>query len=195
MISFRNKSDVGASVAIIFAIVVLAVTLGAMLLPKPKVKANSATMLKTATQIKIDTKKNEDANKVALAEIAKWVYAGTPQQIAPTIFARVAAISQAHKLKLQSIRPQKTADADGLTQLPFQISVSGHFPEIAAMLRDLETPSERLSVNLLQISTGEGSTDEVLATIGAIAFLQPGPSVTSPASTTTTTTTTIIPKP
>jgi len=195
VISFRNKADIPASIAIIGSMVLLVVTLGCIFLPAPKPKMTSGQVLKQKTIIESDIRRAEESVQTAKGQVARYTWQGSPQEVAPTIFARVTAISQERKLTLSAIRPAKTADVSGLVQLPFQVAVSGHFPDVAAMFREMETPTEKLSVDLVQITAGETGTDQVVATIGASAFLQaPQNTPVAPPNmqqrTTTTTTTT-----
>ncbi len=190
MISFRNKADVGPSAAIILAMLVMIGTLVFVLLPKPKVAMTTRAIDKVALDSRLNIKKAKDAGARDQEFVAQYVWTGPASQVAPVALARATKLSADHHLKLIAFRPQRTTDADGFTQLPFQISVEGPFPAVAAMLRELETPQGQLCVNLVQVSAAEGDTNKVSATIGTIAFLRP-----TPVSTKTTTTTTTEVKP
>jgi hypothetical protein len=185
VISFRNKADVGPSVAIILAILVMIGTLVFVLLPKPKVAMTKRAIDKVALDSRLNIKKAKEAAERDEAFVAQYVWTGPASQVAPVALARATKLSADHHVKLVAFRPQRPTDADGFTQLPFQISVEGPFPAVAAMLKELETPQGQLCVNLVQVSAAEGDTDKVSATIGTIAFLKP-----TPVTTTTTTTTT-----
>lgn len=187
MISFRNKADVGPSVAIILAILVMIGTLVYIFLPPPKVAMTKRAIDKVAIDSRLNIKKAKEARDRDRAFVAQYVWTGPASQVAPAALARATKLSADHHLKLVAFRPQRTTEADGFTQLPFQISVEGPFPAVAAMLKELETPQGQLCVNLVQVSATEGDTDKVSATIGTIAFLQS-------ATVTTKTTTTTLPQ-
>lgn len=183
MISFRSRQEIGTSVATILACVALAAILGFLLWARShpiKPQMSRDQLSSQVTAIKVEEKKARLANEDHVGNIGKWLWQGTPEEIGSTILDRATKLSQSHHLTLVAVRPQKQADAGGLTQFPFQISVSGSFPQVAGLIRDLETPSERLCVNLVQISAGEGEGNSVSATIGTSIFVQPKPA--TPAS-------------
>jgi Tfp pilus assembly protein PilO len=135
-------------------------------------KDNEARMVAQIQTIK-------DRLAATSADVARYVWTVPQDRIGGQSLAAVTNIAMKHSVRLLAFRPQKATDENGLTRLPYMVVLDGTFPSVAAMLRDLETTSNKLAVNLVQIASADASTDQVNATIGVIAYTPTTPTVTS----------------
>jgi len=134
-------------------------------------------------QAKIATKAAEDRVMEANLQLAAQTWPGDAQQIAPVALAKVTQLVQARRLRLVAFRPQRTTANGDLTQLPFLVTVEGSYPGVVAFTKDLEAPSTKLAVSLVQIASADAGSDQVTASVGLVAFMPPAKA--DPATTTT----------
>lgn len=108
--------------------------------------------------------------KTARAKVAEYIWTTSPDLIGPTALSAVTNLAKKHQLKLTAFRPQRTNTDAQLLRLPYTISLEGSYPNVVSFLSDLETPTNKLAVNLFQVASAEGANDQVAATIGVAAF-------------------------
>ena len=58
-----------------------------------------------------------------------------------------------------------------MTQLPFLIGVDGSYPNVVAFVKDIETKGTKLALSQVQLSSSDGTTDKVSASIGVVAYV------------------------
>jgi len=104
------------------------------------------------------------------AEVKRLTWSTNADQIGSSALNTVTTLSQSKGLKLLAFRPQRTAEDGGLTRLPYMISLEGPYLGVIGFLRMLETPSNKLAVNLVQVASADPSSDRVSATVGVVAF-------------------------
>lgn len=171
MISFRTKAETGASVAILVAIGVLVVTaLYMVFVPEPTVAGIVAGKARSQTELDDRLEKLKKDKVQTTAKIASQVWAQPIEEIGPTALQSITAFAQTQRLKLLGFRPQKTVDVNGLTQLPFLISVEGAYPNIIKFVRQLEASDLKMGTSLVQVSATDPNSDLVNATVGVVAY-------------------------
>jgi Tfp pilus assembly protein PilO len=173
VISFRTKAEAGTSIAILLALLTLVVTgIVMVFVPEPNAAGLAAGKIRSQRELEDRiTNLKKDQTK-AKEKIAKQVWALPIQEVGPKALESITAYAQKEKLKLVAFRPQKTAEVNGLTQLPFVISIEGPYPGIMKFLKDLDQPDLKLGTNLVQVSSSDPNTDLVSATVGVVAYKQ-----------------------
>jgi hypothetical protein len=73
-------------------------------------------------------------------------------------------------LKLITFRPQKAEQERDLTRIPFLLALEGPYSDVVALTKDLERPQSKLAVNMLQLNSSDGVTDQVNAAINVVAY-------------------------
>lgn len=104
------------------------------------------------------------------AEISKALWTESNEQIEATALAVVDKTAKARGVRISGFRPQKPMTEQGLTRVPFLVSVEGTFPAVCDLARDLGTRENRLAVNIIQVASADAASDRVNATIGILAF-------------------------
>ena len=171
MISFRTKSEAGTSIAILSALGVLVLTGLLMLFVRPPTTEGIAAG-KIRSQRELDERvdKLKADKKLTTAKIASQVWSEPIAEIGPTALESITAFARTEKLTLLGFRPQKAVEVNGLTQLPFLISVEGPYPNIMKFVRQLEASDLRMGTSLVQVSANDPNSDLVNATIGVVAY-------------------------
>jgi Tfp pilus assembly protein PilO len=174
VISFRTKSDITAAFFAIVAILVMIGTLVWMVfVPLPTEQGIARGRTRTENKLKADIAKAQlDASK-AQAEINPLLWTGTVEEVGPQALAKVTQLSKTHRLKLVAFRPQKSVDVPGVTQLPFSITTQGAYLDTMQLVKELETPTSKLAVSLVQVAAADAYTDSVLGTINIVAYVKP----------------------
>lgn len=171
MISFRTKSEAGTSIAILGALGVLVLTgLFMLFVPSPTTEGIAAGKIRSQRELDDRVDKLKEDKKLTTAKIATQVWSEPIAEIGPIALESITAFAQTQKLKLLGFRPQKTVDVNGLTQLPFLISVEGAYPNIMKFVRQLEASDLRMGTSLVQVSATDANSDLVNATVGVVAY-------------------------
>jgi hypothetical protein len=176
MFSNLKKEDVPATVVTLVSIVVLAGTLGVMLfMPLPtsgkiQAKFNSDKML-----VNKQTNSAIAGAKLTREAVNTMTWAGNLNQISTTALGKVTELAKTHKLSLDSFRPQRLGSIGDLPTQPYLVSVSGAFPDVVGLTKDIETKGTKLAVSMVQITASDQGSDKVTASIALVAYLTPPP--------------------
>jgi Tfp pilus assembly protein PilO len=183
MISFKTKNDSASAIVFIFGVIlILGSAAWITLIPLPTEQASSgANRTQNLKKIKEATDKAESEAVASQAAIDAMLWTESAQEVSPKAFAIVNQFALKHHLKVASFRPQKPVDVQGMTEIPFGLSVDGSYPDTMQLVKDLETTDTKLALSLIQINSAEASSDHVNGTINFVAYLKP--EVKVPAST------------
>jgi Tfp pilus assembly protein PilO len=133
------------------------------------------TAMKQRDKLEKDIADLEKTIRDQKAKVGAKVWTLSLQEIGPKALQTVTGFAKEQRLKLTAFRPQKPNDVNGMTQLPFLISIEGSYPSILNFIRQIETSNSKLAPNLVQLSSTDGSSDLVTATIGVMAYTLPAP--------------------
>jgi len=175
MISFKSKADTGASVAILVALAVMLAAAIIQFAPKPTSAAMAKGAERSRDQIKDEIGKLEASNAELTSQVNEKIWSMPLDDIGPKALQTVSGYVQKAHLKLVAFRPQKTVEVNGLTQIPFLISVEGSYPGMMELLRELDLPDAKVATNTVQLTSTDGSSDKVTGTIVAVAYTQQKP--------------------
>lgn len=150
-------------------VVGILVVVGDFLLPKPKSQGAAQFAIKENTMLGEIRQLRE---KVLEAKVKNEpiVWAADPDEISAQAMALVTKMANARNLNVVAFRPQRAQANGNLMMLPYQLSVDGSFPEVIRFLQAMETKGTKLAVNLVQVASADGASDEVNATIGVVAY-------------------------
>lgn len=173
MISFKTPMERGASIASICAVIVLAATFAfTLFVPKPAPDRSAKATRDNERKLRLAIKEAEEKVATSNQLLATYLWSEGAAQVGPAALAKVNDIVRKHGVRLVAFRPQRATQIEGLTQLPFILSLDGPFPAVSKVVRELEQPQTRLAVNLLQVSAAEGAADQVTATVGTVAYIR-----------------------
>ena len=171
MINIRDKDQLPSTVIMSLAVIVLLGALGLAIFPKP----SAASLQAKAKSVFNDTVRKIDQDRATAADAERFVASQSFSDPAQTVehysIKAVSNLSYKHRVKLTGIRPQRPVIIGDLTQLPFLINVTGSFLDVLAFEKDLETSSNKLAVNSVQMSASDPSTDNVVVNINVVAYL------------------------
>lgn len=171
MINFKAKDELGTTVAAMLGIVGLVGVLAYMLLvPPPSQEIDTRAQQKEQQEIVKSVDEAKAKLAVANAVITKQTWAAPVPEVESTTLSRLSSLARANGVKLTGLRPQRQTMAGELEAIPFVLSAEGSFPTVLAFVKAVENPENRLAVNLLQLTSAEGDSDKVTATVGLMAF-------------------------
>jgi Tfp pilus assembly protein PilO len=151
-----------------------------VLVPMPKYRARAEAKVK-ADDVAQEQKYALDRELVEKrAEIDRVVWVQTQESIGALILDKATNLARSRNLTLTAFRPQKPEEQGELTRLAYVMTLEGPYPGLLAMVRDLETPSNRLSVHLMQIASADEASDLVTSTIGVSAYVEKAKKETEP---------------
>ena len=171
MINFKAKDEIGTTVAAGLGILGLIGVLAYMLLvPPPSQELDTQAQLNEQKEIveSVDDAKAKLA--VANAVISKQTWATPVPEVESTTLSKLSSLARANGVKLTGLRPQRQTMAGELEAIPFVLSAEGSFPTVMAFVKAVENPENKLAVNLVQLTSSEGDSDKVTATVGLMAF-------------------------
>ena len=154
---------------------VLIVALGGAyaLAPRPQDKRTDADRAVQAAQVKDETAALNVRYDKAKDNATRFLWTENPDAIAPRALSIVTEAANKNQLKINAFRPQKPTSSPELEELHYVVAIEGRFPLVATFLKAVETPGNRLAVDLFQVTSADGATDMVTATVGLVAFREP----------------------
>ena len=166
-----NTENVITAIMIVSALVLVA-TLASLFIFKAPTSAaakkdHNTKVMRTEQDTLIAQK---DADK-AEAENKPHLWNMSLQNVGPAALAKITALAKTHQVKLSSFRPQRTIDVDGLTQVPFLMTIDGSYPNVVGFVRDIESSDTKLAVSQAQMTSSDGGSDKVSASIGIVAYM------------------------
>ncbi len=173
MINFKNQQDVAPSVIILCSIFIM---LGTLIYGLAVKVPTSLTLTKgrMASKKKLEHDiKTAKADSVTLAQQVKTrLWTEKPDAITAKILGKVTLLAKQYSLGVTAFRPQKQQILDGVTELPYNIIVTGSFPSVQKVARELESSSARLALRSLQFASADSATSSVSATLNVSAFVE-----------------------
>jgi len=172
-LSFRNSEESSLSLVILLSAVII---VGCVVyrLTQPKLdpaKGDAGRKLMTS-QLYAAVQAAEQSVKHETKLVSSRLWDMPAEEVGPVAMAKVNDLALANHLKIDSFRPARIVDNNGLEQIPFQVTVDGVYPNVIAFTRALEHSPAHFAVNQVQMSAADGNTDNVASTIGIIAFRQ-----------------------
>lgn len=157
---------------VIVASLLIAVTAFALnfAMPKPGLKLSPTKRVEREEGAKGDAKAWQAKLEEARATIDARVWTEEVDAIQTKAMALASKLAQDAKVSLNAFRPQKSSENGGLLVIPFLISLEGPYPNVVRLLESLETPANKIAVNLVQLTSADGASDTVTATVGVLAF-------------------------
>lgn len=158
----------------LLAISLLMASLLAVLLfvPRPRQTVTIGERTSAEAAVRSQTYAARQLAETATARAATYLWTEGADAVSPKALEIVTQAAKAENLRISAFRPQKPSDADGLEQLAYLVAVEGRFPAVTGFLRRVETPDNRLAVTLFQVTSADGASDAVTATVGLVAFRQ-----------------------
>jgi hypothetical protein len=163
-------------VTIIAVILFAGVALFDTFAPKPVVTKTKRQFGQDRAVALKQAEEEKEKLQVAQNDVSKYVWSAN-SNVQSQSLSTVTALATKYKVQLQSFRPERSTEEDGLVHMPYLILVQGDYLSVTKMLKDVENPRNKLAVNMVQYSSADTSTDRVNATIGVIAYALPAPAV------------------
>jgi Tfp pilus assembly protein PilO len=156
-----------AQVGIVIGIMILLFNLFG---PRPQAAANVRNMPKELAKLESKEKLiREDIKKLREANEARLM-TGSVDALSASVMQTLEQFTRQSNVRMVSFRPQRTEEEAGLIRLPFQLVVEGSFLKVINLLQTVETPKTKISVSSVQMTSTDGATDLVTATVGLVAY-------------------------
>jgi hypothetical protein len=143
-----------------------------LFVPAPTIKKSAQARMRNEQTVRDQTYKFKADVERIKKEVAARVWTGSADSVGAQALEMATSIAKSKGLKLTAFRPQKALDEGELWRLAFVMTLEGSFPGLQSVVRELETPSRRLSVHLVQVASADEASDLVNATIGVTAYLE-----------------------
>ncbi|GAB4459634.1 MAG: hypothetical protein OHK0029_22440 [Armatimonadaceae bacterium] len=174
MINFKNREEVLPSTLIVLAILILALTLGYMLIVPPPnaagvVKGRETSRRKIENEI--ETAKTRGA--AAQQSVRPLLWEGSTEAITAGVLAKVTYEVNRQKLRMAAFRPQKPQTLENLTELSYSIQMAGPYKAVRDALAVLDSPSSKMALRSLQVASADGASSEVTATLNLSVYTAP----------------------
>lgn len=150
-------------------LVMSAITIYDLLVPKPKPMTHELVAQQIAKQEKNIAIQQADLDKASKA-VNKYLWNVPANKIQSTSLDAVTAMTLKHQVTLVAFRPQKPTIQDGLVHQPYLILLDGSYPNVMSVISEIEAPERKLAVNLVQVASADPSTDRIDASVGVIAY-------------------------
>lgn len=171
----RAKGDPKALTKILYSasVVVLAGALAGMVLPHRTIGPIQTNEKKQIHSLRGQEETAKKDAAAAAVRIMTRTWKGDLSSVQDQVLSLVARMTKAHGVNQVRLQPTRvTDDGSTLEQVPFLLVVEGPFPAVAALERELESPTHRLAVNLMQVTSTDSESNKVTASLGLTAFRQ-----------------------
>lgn len=153
----------------IFAMLVIAVF--DLVAPKP-----DANRIRNQRSSKITALQAEVAKEESRLEMLKSadpnLWEGDMEDVTPKLLEEASRLCANHNVNLKSFRPQNPVSDGETIRANYVMLVDGSFPQVAALIRAMDSSASRIGLSLVQISSADQESDKVNATLGVIAYLK-----------------------
>ncbi len=177
---FANQADKAINAATAVAILIFAGALIALVVfPAPSMASVKKSHI--VDRKRVDQSIQDAGKKAKEQETTNGVllWSASLESIGPSALSKITLMAKSHQVKLSSFRPQRTGDVDGLTMVPFLMNVDGSYPNVVAFVKDIESTGSKLAVNQVQMSSVDGVSDKVSASVGIVAYMKAGDALTN----------------
>ena len=171
MINFKRESERVPSTLIVLSLSILVGALLFMLLvPKPSV----AGIAKGRVLSRRKVEKEIADTKVRIAESTKAIrprlWKEDTETMTSLILNQVTQLSNQNHLNMAAFRPQRVQPLEGTVELPFNVHLSGSYPEVRNLISALDNPKSKIIVRSVQIASSDASTSTITAVLGISAY-------------------------
>jgi hypothetical protein len=194
MINFKQHDDVLPSTLIVLAILILAGTwLYLWLVPTPSASTTGTNRGRIERKINDETMDITARAIETRKAVAPRLWLGDPITITSAILAQLTAQTRSHFVTLKDFRPDKSQPLQGMTELRYDIDISGPYADVRAVLASLDAPGGKVALRSIQLAASqdlEASTDTtglgsqprriVSATAGLSAYEATDPDLLAP---------------
>lgn len=178
MISFGRPEEVAPSVLVILSILVLAGTLAYMLLvPKPSTAASARAWTSSRRRMVDDIADTRKQTRLARAAVRPRLWRGDPESVTATILAQLTTQTGHRALKLTAFRPDRPKAFEEMTELRFDVQVTGPYAGVHSLMDALDSRGSKVALRSVQITLSQVAGNTVAATLGLSAFVATDPSL------------------
>lgn len=170
MTEIRLDRDVASKALLAIAALTLLAGLIVCLRPNKPVSLTSQEKQRQVDSLNKDIEAESAQRDYLRKQVADMTWRGKPEDIGPLALSGISKLVRSHGLKLVTFRPQKPEQEKDLTRIPFLMALEGSYTDVVAFTRDLEKPESKLAVNMVQLNSADGITDQVNATVNLIAY-------------------------
>lgn len=160
----------GSKALIVIAILALVGGIAMYVWPKSSGILTEQEKAKQIDKVKSEIATEEGVLKSRRGQIASLTWKQKTEEIGPAALANISKLVRAHGLKLVTFRPQKIEEQKDLFRIPFLMALEGSYSDVLSFTKELEKPGSKLAVNMVQLNSSDGVTDQVNATINVIAY-------------------------
>ncbi len=170
MRDIRVDRELASKALIIIAFVALLAGLAMYFRPNKPVALTDSEKIKQIDSANKDIEAEKSMLDYQRRQVAAFTWRQKQEEIGPLALASISKLVRNHGLKLITFRPQKAEQEKDLTRIPFLVALEGPYSDVVDFTKDLEMPQSKLAVNMLQLNSSDGVTDQVNATISVIAY-------------------------
>lgn len=143
-----------------------------MTVPLPDVTAVNKKSRAEQKKLAQELKRLEGEITEARSYVQSKLWKSGPDNLGAEAMSVVDRFAKKDGVSVQAFRPQRTVKTGEVVRYPYSVTVQGTFPKVLQLVRDLQGPGTLLAVTSVQLSSADGTSDSVLATIGIAAFLE-----------------------
>jgi Tfp pilus assembly protein PilO len=143
-----------------------------LFVPLPKVDALVRKHKTDESRLVREAAKLRDEVKDTREYVQSKLWKSGPDALGAEAMSVVDVVAKKNGVTVQAFRPQRTVTAEGIVRYPYSVVVQGSFPKVLQLVRELQDPGTLLAVTSVQLSSADGASDSVTATVGLAAFLE-----------------------
>ncbi|MBX3117530.1 MAG: type 4a pilus biogenesis protein PilO [Fimbriimonadaceae bacterium] len=170
MATNAQKIKTANTVMIVAGVAMLGIFLYDNFAPRPTEAMKQSARNSSIATINGEKHTSLELEKKERAYAQTKVWSEEVEQIGPKVLDRATAIARENGLAIKAFRPQRTVEDGKLLRVPFLVTLDGSYPQVASFLRSIENAEGKVAVTMVQLSSSDGVSDTVSATIGLMAL-------------------------
>ena len=152
------------------ALAVALVLLVHVTIPVPTIEAQVRKHTAAVRAILKETEAKKLEYAKARSVVSGYAWKGDDERVEAQVLELVSILAKKVDVKMGAFRTQKRASEGELGLRPFVLTLEGPYPKVLQFVKKLETPANKLAVNLVQFGASDGASDTVSATVGIYAY-------------------------
>ncbi len=152
-----------------FSIAVIAVSVGFLFLRGSLGRRNPSTV--QLTRMRDTAAKADKTATAARSQVTAEEWAMDSETLGSAVLDVLTQMVDKHGLQLSSFRTEKPITVAHLREAPFVANVEGSYSDLLSLLKTLEDPNAKLTLNMIEVTASDHGTGQIVATLGLVAFL------------------------
>lgn len=143
-----------------------------LFVPQPQPAANVLKRRAEVKKLESEVEKLREQVTADRKSVESKVWKEAGDQLGAEAMKTISNYAAQSKLKVIAFRPQRSQDDANLTRFGYLAALDGPFPNVMQFISSIESNANKLALSSVQITSVDGASDRVSASVSVVAFRQ-----------------------